>query len=660
MYANGLRAPFVLDDDNAIVENVTIRSLRLGDGVLSPPAQSSVAGRPLVNLSLAVNYAVGGLEPFGFHVVNLAIHLTAALVLFGILRRTLRSPAVPASVRESADAAAFAGALLWTIHPLQTELVNYTTQRTESLMGLWYLVTVYAVIRGAQATRGTPWYAAAVGACALGMLSKESMLSAPVMVLVYDRVFLSFGVRESLRRRGWLYAGLAATWLVAGALMWSGPRSDSAGFGTEVTPLNYLFNQTEMIAAYLQRTAWPRDLVLDYGPPFPMSLGEAMPFGLAIVALVGITIGLWWVSKPAAFAATWLFVTLAPTSSFIPLATEVGAERRMYLPLAALLPLVGVAAWVLVARAVPSRARTSVAGCALAVVSGLLGVFTLERNAEYHRESGIWQTVWERYPHPRALYHLGLALEREGRRADAVRHYRDAVPRFPEAHYFLAVELEEDGRHDEAIAEAREYLAFMRDDTVAERVYELLGRSLLAEGRADEAADVYREVLASHPRHAVSARGLADAYREGERFEQAVAAYQAYLTIEPADASAYSGMGIAYVALARGDDAVRAFGRAADLAPNDPAVIENFALCLADVGRFEDAEAQYRRALALAPGAAGLHAGHGAALVALGRTAEAIASFRRTVDLAGADIALLEAARAAIDELSRPDTAVAH
>jgi hypothetical protein len=161
-YHNSLEGTFVADDSNSIVKNPTIRQLgRIGE-VFSPPRNGeTVSGRPLLNLSLAINYAIGGLNVRGYHVTNLAIHIAAALALYGILRRTFLLPALRDRFGRAATWLALAGALWWTVHPLQTESVTYIVQRAESLMGLFYLLTLYGVIRGAGSSGTVPIFARA-------------------------------------------------------------------------------------------------------------------------------------------------------------------------------------------------------------------------------------------------------------------------------------------------------------------------------------------------------------------------------------------------------------------------------------------------------------------------------------------------------------------
>jgi protein O-mannosyl-transferase len=149
-YANSLSGSFILDDISAIVENHDIRDWSRLSSLLLPERELPVAGRPLVNLSLAFNYALGGLDVRGYHAWNVAVHLGCALLVFGVVRRTLLVNRVDRKLGERSIDLAFAVSLLWALHPLNTEAVDYVTQRTETMMGLFYLLTVYASIRAIE------------------------------------------------------------------------------------------------------------------------------------------------------------------------------------------------------------------------------------------------------------------------------------------------------------------------------------------------------------------------------------------------------------------------------------------------------------------------------------------------------------------------------
>ncbi|OLC83840.1 MAG: hypothetical protein AUH72_03445 [Acidobacteria bacterium 13_1_40CM_4_65_8] len=191
-YASSFAGVFVFDDGPAIADNPHIHHLWPLSTAMAAPPDSTVSGRPIVSLTLALNYALTP-DLWGYHAVNLAIHVLAALTPFGIVRRTLAT-----GVRHVSDTSltplALCIALLWAVHPLQTSAVTYVVQRAESLMGLFHLLTLYCAIR---AIDGPWWIVAALVACALGMATKESMVTAPLIVVAWDWFFAP----QQMRRR---------------------------------------------------------------------------------------------------------------------------------------------------------------------------------------------------------------------------------------------------------------------------------------------------------------------------------------------------------------------------------------------------------------------------------------------------------------------------
>jgi hypothetical protein len=246
-YANGLEGPFILDDESTVVQNPDVQNLSRLGRVLAPAANSPVAGRPLVSLAFAINYAWGGLDVTGYHVVNVALHALCAVLVFGVVRRTFARGTPPGvTAPPYIDTSAAAVALLWAVHPLNSEVVNYLTQRTESMMGAGVLLALYAANRAAT-SRHAGWVATAVTASAIAMASKETAVVTPVLVALHDRAFLYGSWREAFQDRVRLYGGLVATWGVLGVLLASGPRAAVGGLDAGVTVWTYLLNQAAMI-----------------------------------------------------------------------------------------------------------------------------------------------------------------------------------------------------------------------------------------------------------------------------------------------------------------------------------------------------------------------------------------------------------------------------
>ena len=369
-YYNSLRAPFIFDDRYHIVENARIRELwPLGQLLFH-------TSRPVVILSLAVNYALGGLNPLGYHIFNLGVHILAALVLYGIVRRTL------VSLVQGPQWLAALIALIWVVHPIQTESVTYTIQRGESLMGLFYLLTLYCVIRIAGSANGVWWKAAAVGSCLLGMGTKGGvMLTAPVVILLYDRVFISRSWSELARERWGLYASLAATWLSYPLMLAAAPEEwkESAGFGyAGASSLQYALSQPKVTLHYLRLAVWPDQLCLDLGWPVARGAGEILPYLVVLGGLAAATLMAWRKRPALAFLGAWFFIILIPTSSFVPIA-DVAVEHRMYLPLAAVVSLAVIGSFLLV-RSDSFRRFGWIAGGLVVVI---LMVVTIQRNGDY-------------------------------------------------------------------------------------------------------------------------------------------------------------------------------------------------------------------------------------------------------------------------------------
>ena len=454
VYANSLSAPFIFDDEVAIVANPAIRSL---SGAWSQPRNTPLAGRPVAGLTFALNYAANEIDATAYRATNVSIHIVCALLLFGLVRRTLTLTHLHAGFGSTASDLAFAGALLWVVHPLTTDAVTYITQRTESLMALCYLITVYASLRGHRQSatdegRSTIlWQAVAVAACAFGMGVKESMVTAPVVVALFDRVFLFDSFRAAITARWRLYIGLALTWLVLIFQLATTPRAGSAGFGAGVSMWTYLLNQSVMIVRYLRLTMWPTDLVINYGPPVPYALADVLPQAAAVVALLLLTVAAFRRSAAAGFLGAWVFITLAPSSSFVPIATEVGAERRMYLPLMA------VVTWIVVglysSSAVRQRLTRKLAGVALAVFAVVFGALTVKRNAEHHSWMTLAQTTLERWPTDVAHAAVGGELSRLRRDEEALPLLRIGARSDVRARYNLGITLFNLERYGEAIRE---------------------------------------------------------------------------------------------------------------------------------------------------------------------------------------------------------------
>jgi protein O-mannosyl-transferase len=485
----------LFDDRPAIVENQTIRSLALPD-VLRPPAGATVSGRPVANVSFALNYALApadardvfspaALVPdaparfqrnvWGYHLVNLLIHLAAALTLFGVVRRTLESPRLRERTGRAALPLAAIAAIVWAVHPLDTMAVTYVVQRVESLMALFYLLTLYCAIRAGLATsRRGLWTAGAIVACALGLGTKETMVSAPIAVWLWDVVFEGAPWAPWRHRpRRLLYTGLAATWTVTIALLLTESQaqlvlSDVATYGASEgwTPWSYLWTQAGVLVHYIRLAFVPAPLVFDYyGWPRAASPIDVLPQAALVISLIILTVVALARRRPAGFAGAVSFLVLAPTSSVLPIPTEIASEHRMYLPVAAIVALVVVALYG-TARRLAVRPRRAVASVLVLALIVLFTAATRARNRDYSSDETLWRdTVRKRPDNARARLNYTIDLMATARYAEAEAEMRRAIA-LPadrntraQSHLQLGAALCAQGKLKEGIASVEQGLA---------------------------------------------------------------------------------------------------------------------------------------------------------------------------------------------------------
>ena len=339
------------------------------------------------------------------------------------------------------------------------------------------------------------------------------MAVAPLVVLLYDRTFLAGSFREALRQRWRLYAALGATWLVLAASIAGGARSATVGIGFErITPVHYALTQCGVIAHYLRLTIWPRPLALDYDDwPIAQSVADVWPAAGLVVALVAATLWALWRKQRWGFLGAAFLLILSPTSSFVPIVSEVAAERRMYLPLAVVVTTIVFGVRMLVKD--PLRRGVLVA---VAVVG--FGSMTVRRNGDYVSDLAIWSdTVAKRPNNARAQMSFGVALLERGKVDEASGHLREAVrlkPGYGAAHDDLGAALAKQDRLAGAIAEFREAL---RCEPNNARAHYNLGLALVKEGDPADAVPQFAEAVRLEPDFAQASRQLASALAQPGR-----------------------------------------------------------------------------------------------------------------------------------------------
>ncbi len=649
-YQNSFDGPFVFDDPSSITSNPTIRKLwPLWEPLTPPRTAVTVQGRPLLNFSLALNYAADGERVRGYHVANLAIHLAAALTLFGLVRRTLIQPLVSTRFRASATGIAWLVATLWVTHPLQTQAVTYVIQRAESLMGLFYLLTVYLFVRGTASPAPVRWFSLSVLAAYLSVATKEVAVTVPIVVFLYDRAFIAGTCRAAWRTRWPYYLSLVSSWLLLAWLVagTGGNRGGAAGFDVGVAWGDYALTQLVALAHYLRLAVWPQPLVFEYGTFWVETIAEVAPAALVVIPLAIATLLLSARKPMLGFAGIFFFAVLSVTS-VVPGTTQMIVEHRMYLPLAAVIGVLVIGAHAILT----TRGRWAAGTGAVALL-----ILTHARNDDYRSELSLWHdTVTKRPANSLARELYAQALERAGDIPAAIAERRIALqisPAFAVAHCNLGDTLARLGQISDAIPH---YEAALRSKPAYADAHNGLGSALAQAGRLPEAVDHLTRAIALAPEFAEARQNLAalhnnlgNALAQLGRTAEAERALTESLRLVPKNAKAHFNLGNLLVPLGRFAEARTHFAAAVT---HDPTSIEargNLGAVLLELNQADAARREFETLTQRAPHLATAHLGLGEAWFQLGQPASARAAYQRALALDPA----LTAAQAALQRLDR-------
>lgn len=602
VYANSFNEPFVFDGAGLVRDSPLIRSAWPPWPILRNTT------RPVAMLTFAVNHAIGGTELWGYHAVNLAIHVAAAWVLFDLVRRTLGAGRLAARYAQAAWGLALGAALIWLVHPLQTQSVTYLYQRYESLMGLFYLLTLYCFVRAQGSRHAIVWGVASLMSCLLAVGTKEVAVTAPVLVLWYDRVFVATSWQEIWSKRRAYYGSFVLAFGLLALIMvthWGFYPGGGVLVVEGVSPWDYAISQPGVILHYLRLAIWPAGQCFDYGWPVARTPWEIVPPLAVIGLMIGGVVGCMFRRPELGFLGAWFFLILAPTSSVAPI-VDLAFEHRMYLSLAAVAVLAVIGLYELteqnrVAAEWTPRGRQTFRAVVLAVAVVALGAAAHQRNEVYRSETTLWADVVRKAPHhARGHYNLAHALETDGDYAKAIGHYRRAVelnPNDATSHNNLANLLAEvEGDLTSAI---RHYRRALEIDPPYASAYDNLGKALARTGDVAGAIVECRKALEVRPDYAPAHVHLATLLAAG-RPEEALAHARHAVEMAPRSAEAHNALA-SLLAATRPDDALRHYQTALEIEPGCPDAHFNMANLLVGRGRVAEAIAHLREALRARP-----------------------------------------------------------
>ena len=561
---------FIWDDDAYITNN---ELLTAPDGLrriwfsLDSPSQYF----PLVYTMFRFEHSWWGLNPTGYHFVNILLHLANALILWSLLAR-LRVPG-----------AWLAGAI-FALHPVQVESVAWITERKNVLMGLFFLLTIRAWVEFVDKQTKHRWffYVLALLLYALALFSKTTACTLPAALLL---ILWLQGRRINQRQLVQLVPfvvlalgmGLLTVW-------WERYHQGTRGPLFAISPPERLLIASRAIWFYLGKLFWPSNLTFIY-PRWIVSPTHLLEYAW-LAALGGlcavISFARRYVGRSLEVAALFFVATLSPVLGFIMLYTfryTFVADHYQYL--ASIGPIALASAGITTLAASFKESRHSIFGAAVCIVAAL-AVFTWRQSTMYADIEALWRTTIARNPGCwMAHNNLGIVLSEKGEIDEAIAHYRKTLemsPDFADADYNLGNALLQKGEIDAAVVHCQRAVTIQPNDPEAQVA---LGNALFQKGLIDESIVHYQKALAIRPYYVTAHYNLSSAFLKKGEIDKAILHCQAVLSIQPEHADAHTTLAAALLRKGEIGSAIEQYKKALEIAPRSVPALNNLAWILA-------------------------------------------------------------------------------
>ena len=622
-YYKSFGAEFQFDDYKAIVDNPFIKHLDLA--VL----WGSYKVRFVTNLTFALNYFFCGLNVFGWHLVSNFIHFTASCLVYSFVHITFQTPRLKGRFNDDIQRwMALFSALIFLLHPIQTQAVTYIVQRATSLAALFYIAALlfYAKAKLNDRTRDFAW---AILFSFLGMLTKPVVITLPLMVILYDVIFFGTDKKFDVSRII-LYVIFIIPVLVIPFVLF-GPQGivNAASIGLQEIPQkNYLLTQFNVIMTYLRLLFVPINQNIDYDYRIAQTLFEFPTFisFTAIVAIVGVALR--WLSKERllTFGILWFFIALGPQSSIFSL-LDVIYEHRVYLPCLGFSVFISAFLFKII-----RNRKTYIA--VMSIIVGVLLILTCQRNllwsdAQRFMEDTVSKSPNKARPHNNlaffyfhqgklteaereykravtldpdyyiAAYNLGMVYFEGNRLTEAgdiflalTRHYPD----FPDPYVGLAMVLSKFG-HNQMALELLRHSPMPNSKNAS--AYIVLGNIFQSQKDGIQAKAMFQKAVWLNPDSSVGHYNLGNTYFKEGNFYEALVSYQKAAKLNPFFAGAYNNMGNIYFYFGDHIKAIKEYTRAVNVDPLMAEAYFNLANSLFESGQVTASRRYAMRAVAL-------------------------------------------------------------
>lgn len=571
-----LGVPFLHRDVDLIAANGDLHRLWPILPCLSVGTDVGTIVRPLVGLTLAANYAISGLQVWSYHAFNALLHLSSALLVYGIVRRTLMPRKVQDTVEKTPLLLALAIAVLWAVHPLQMQIVVPVIHRGELLAGWSVLLSLYCFIRSWNSIRPPAWLAGSIAACILGQFSGTTAVGLPLIILLYDRAFINHSANEALRKNRLFYAALGLCWLIPPLLWLVSPSILVIGTVPSISGLNWMLTQVGLVLAYLRQCWWPRPFVVYPDWSNLPGGGELWLRAGAAVLLFIISVYTLMQRPRLGFLAGTFFVLLLPHWRWSPPLSDWLPVSNMYLPLACVIILTilflteGVnwlSACLERIRLWPPRVAL---GLLVIAVAGLIRT-DVQRMEVYQTVERYWNYVEGQAPNLAVVQDaLGRVWQEKKDHDQAIARFNTALafdPLYAPARLGLADCYLFTGEVPKAF---EQYDLALKNNPKYAPTYNQLGVLLTRIGHYDEAEERFQQAIKINPRLAMAFSNRGHVLFLQEKYKEAVIQHRRAVELDVTNAEFHYKLGLALLRKGELEEAQKMFYETQRLMPGHP------------------------------------------------------------------------------------------
>ena len=602
IYSNSFGCGFHLDDGSSIVENKAIQqwpSIK--------PIWELSRGRFVPYLTLAFNFHLGGLEVWGYHFVNLLIHLANACLVYFFTLQLFQTPALAVEPKSAnRQLIAYFAALIFVAHPLATQSVTYIVQRMASMLTLFYLASVYCYLKARMlqtfSRASLTYYGASTLMAILAIFTKENVFALPLAILLVEACFLQTKPLGDLLKDKRIL--LAMGTIVLGLILVAStyPMQIFAaippqhGHTYTVTPLNYLWTQFSVILKYIQLLFLPLSLNLDYDYRIATQFFEirTMLSFAALLGLVSLGVYLFKRHRMISFGIFWFLITLSIESSIIPI-EDLIFEHRTYLPAVGFCILLSYGIWLFLG----NRNRTAAIALLMLIV-GSNAYLTYARNKVWKDEISLWTDVIAKSPNKARPYGTRADAYREkGETEKAMKDYDHAIqinPKYSTALLNKGVLFANNKQWDQAVQQYNQAIESNPDYTLA---YFNRGNAYINMAQWSKALFDLGKVLERDPNSGKAHYGCGMSYSSLGQWEQAIQSFSSMIAVDPTYTNAYFHRGVAYSHLGQWAKVIEDNSTLLKLDPAYKTAWYNRGIAYGNLGKLDLAIQDYSAAIAL-------------------------------------------------------------